>query len=110
MKNAQKMVEKFAKERGWEKQLPDNTAKSIAIEAAELLEHFQWVTPTSEEIRLDPEKFAEIRAELADVLIYSLQMATLLSVDAEKIVEEKLKFAAKKYPAEVVNIKKSKIN
>jgi NTP pyrophosphatase (non-canonical NTP hydrolase) len=103
MKNVQKMVEEFAKERGWEKQLPDHIAKSISIEAAELLEHFQWVTPTAKEIMANPEKLAEVRAELADVLIYSLQMANLLGVNVNDIVEEKLKFAAKKYPAHIVN-------
>ena len=102
MKKAQKMVEEFAKERGWEKQLPDHIAKSIAIEAAELLEHFQWVTPTAKEIKTNHEKLAEVRAELADVLIYSLQMANLLGIDAGDIVEEKLKFASKKYPAHIV--------
>lgn len=102
MKKAQALVKQFVSERDWDKQLPDQVAKSIAIEAAELLEIFQWSNPTSVEIQTDPKKMAEIEGELADVLIYSLQMATLLGLEIEKVVEAKLVFAAKKYPIELM--------
>ena len=83
--------------------LADRTlAKSIMIEGAELLEHFQWENLSLEEVKSDPEKLAEIRKELADVLIYSLQMSVLLGLDTEEIIREKLVLAAEKYPADLV--------
>ena len=88
--------------RGWSKQLPDHIAKSISIEAAELLEHFQWATPTAAEIKNNPQKFAELQGELADVFIYGFQLALVLGLDVEKIVKAKLDFADKKYPAELM--------
>jgi NTP pyrophosphatase (non-canonical NTP hydrolase) len=104
MTKLQKILREFTRKRGWDKQLPDQVAKSISIEAAELLELFQWVSPTAEEIRRDKEKLTELSGELADVMIYSLQMALLLGLDADKIIKEKLKFADKKYPVKLVRI------
>lgn len=102
MNNPRDRVKEFMRERGWEKQLPDHVAKSIAIEAAELLELFQWSTPTAKEIQDDPEKFAELKGELADVFIYSLQMSLILNLDIDEIVKNKLAFADKKYPAHLM--------
>ncbi len=96
------MVKKFTLARGWHKQLPDHIAKSIAIEAAELLELFQFSTPTAKEIRNDPEKFADLKSELADVFIYSIEMSILLGLDIDEIVKTKLVFVDKKYPAHLV--------
>ena len=90
MKKAQNLVKEFTLKRGWEKQMPDHVAKSISIEAAELLELFQWSNPKVEDIKNNKEKLAELSGELADVLIYSLQMALLLGLDADEIVETKL--------------------
>ncbi len=98
----QRLVAEFAEARNWHMQLPDHVAKSISIESAELLEHFQWVSPKAEEIIIDTIKLKEISAELADVLIYSLHMANLLKLDAEKIIAEKLNFAGKKYPVKLM--------
>lgn len=86
----------FRNTRGWEKHdTPSSLAKSIIIEAAELLENYQWedVIPDSE----------NVKEELADVLIYSLAMANDLGYDPEEIIREKLKKNAIKYP--VTNIK-----
>lgn len=102
MNLAQKIVKQFEEERGWDKQLPDHVAKSISIEAAELLELFQWGNPTVEEIKNDPEKFAELKGELADVLIYSLHLANILGLNTEEIINAKLAIADKKYPAELM--------
>src|SRR3989338_6373263 len=103
MNTSQKMVEQFVRNRGWEKQWPDQVAKSISIEAAELFEIFQWSSPAAAEIKRNSKSLAEIRGELADVLIYSLQMANLLGFDVDLIVKQKLAFADKKYPAELMN-------
>jgi len=107
MKKAKELVEKFAKDRGWDDQLPDQVAKSISIEAAELLELFQWTNPKVSEIKSNNEKLKELSGELADVFIYSLQMAVLFGLDVDEIVKTKLDFAGKKYPVELMR-KRSK--
>lgn len=90
-------------ERDWLNQPTADVAKSIIIEAAELLEHFQWNNYFDEEIEKDPEMKQEIVHELADVFIYATEMAILLNVNIEDIVDAKLAIAAKKYPVGVVN-------
>ncbi|MGO1286069.1 MAG: nucleotide pyrophosphohydrolase [Brachybacterium sp.] len=81
----------FAAERNWAQfHTPANLAKSISIEAAELLEHYQW----GEEADL-----AEVRDELADVLTYCYQLAMRLELDPDQIVLEKLEKTRVKYPA-----------
>lgn len=96
------MVNRFAKARDWDKQAPDDIAKSVCIEAGELLELFQWSSPTVEEIKKNQKKMAELAGELADVFIYALELANLLEFDADEIVDKKLQFADKKYPAELM--------
>ena len=90
----------FISERDWEQfHDPKNLAMSIAIEAAELMEIFQWVTPEeSRNITNNPEKYSQPREELADVLIYALRLADFASIDAADAIEEKLKINAEKYP------------
>jgi NTP pyrophosphatase (non-canonical NTP hydrolase) len=81
---------------------PSDLAKSISIEAAELLELFQWSNPELDKVKEDTEKIAEIKKELADVLIYCLDMSILLGFDTEKIILDKLEKASLKYPSSVV--------
>lgn len=102
MNTSQKAVKQFVHERGWEKLLPDQIAKSIVIEAAELLEVFHWGSPATSEIKNNPKKLSLVKGELADVLIYCLQMANILGLSVSEVIEEKLAFAAKKYPVELV--------
>ena len=81
---------KFQKMRDWKQfHTPENLAKSISIEAAELLEHFQWNKEYDREEVLD---------ELADVLTYCYFMADALDADVEEIILNKLEKTAKKYP------------
>lgn len=81
---------KFRNERSWKSgHTPSNLAKSISIEAAELLELFQWSDT------FDKGKLAE---ELADVLIYSFTLADTVGLDIEDIILSKLKKNAIKYP------------
>ena len=80
----------FQKERDWKKfHTPENLAKSISIEAAELLEHFQWQKEYDEN---------EVADELADVLIYCLYMADAMDFDVKEIILNKMKKNAIKYP------------
>ena len=83
---------KFRNERNWKQfHTPENLAKSISIEAAELLEHFQW----NKDYDID-----EVSEELADVLIYCFYMADALDLDVKSIMLNKLEKNAKKYPIE----------
>ncbi|WP_278237006.1 nucleotide pyrophosphohydrolase [Isoptericola sp. AK164] len=82
----------FVAERDWAQfHTPENLAKSIAIEAGELLECFQWGAEP------DPEA---VRHELADVLSYCLHLAERLDLDADRIVLEKLEMTREKYPVD----------
>ena len=92
MQKAIKEIIEFNKERDWDQfHSPENLAKSIAIEAGELLECFQWNN------NYDKEKVCE---ELADVVNYCIVMADQLQVDLEKIVVDKLEKNRQKYPVE----------
>lgn len=92
-------VKKFLVDRGWGQLRPGDVAKSITIEAAELLKHFNWENPTLEEYKKDRVKVEELAPELADVLICALELAVLLNLDASRIVRAKLALQSKKYPA-----------
>ncbi len=87
-----KEIEKFNKERDWDQfHSPENLAKSISIEAGELLECFQWNNDYDIE---------EVSEELADVFTYCIMMADKLGVDPKEIILKKLDKTRKKYPVE----------
>lgn len=92
MKKTMDAIIKFRDERGWRPyHTPENLAKSISIEAGELLECFQWNNNYDEE---------HVCEELADVMIYCMQMADVLNVDIKEIIFAKLEKNARKYPIE----------
>jgi dCTP diphosphatase len=92
----------FAREREWEKfHSPKNLAMALAVEAAELLEHFQWLTE-QESRHLESAKIREIEEEAADVQIYLLMLADKLGIDLIRAVEAKIEKNRSKYPAEHV--------
>jgi NTP pyrophosphatase (non-canonical NTP hydrolase) len=91
-------VNNFRDERNWRQyHNPKDLANSISIEAAELLEDFQWI---SSEKALQENK-ENIREEIADVLIYSLMLCSDLELDVKQIVEEKLEKNGEKYPVDI---------
>ena len=94
------LVAEFIRERDWEQfHDPKNLAMSIAIEAAELMEHFQW--DRNEQIPAileDPGHRREIEEELADVVCYCLSLANNLEIDLSEAVERKVLKNAEKYP------------
>jgi NTP pyrophosphatase (non-canonical NTP hydrolase) len=96
------LVERFVERRDWHQfHTPKNLAMSLAIEAAELMEHFQWLTPEqSRQIAAEPEKLAAVADELADVCCYMLAMANELELDLSKAVAEKMAKNEAKYPAD----------
>lgn len=98
----QQEITNYLLERGWGTSLPGEYAKSMSIEMGELLENFQWSNPTAEEIKVDPEKLRNISYEMADVVIYAIQLCHVLDIDFEQAVLTKLALAGKKYPAELV--------
>lgn len=98
MKNIEIKIKKYIEARGWDNGTPGDMAKSISIESAELLEHFQWGNTTVEDLKKDKEKFEDVKKELADVLIYCIDLSILLSLNTEKIILEKLKYNEKKFP------------
>ena len=92
MKELMKEIDIFNKERDWDQfHSLENLAKSISIEAGELLECFQWNNDYDKE---------EVCEELADVFTYCIQMAMKLGVDPKEIILKKLDKTRKKYPVE----------
>jgi NTP pyrophosphatase (non-canonical NTP hydrolase) len=97
-----KIVEQFVDQRDWHRfHTPKNLAMSLAIEAAEVMEHFQWLTPEqSWEVTGRPEQLAAVSDELADVFCYALAMANELGVDVTKAILAKMAKNEQKYPAD----------
>lgn len=95
-------VAAFVDDRDWRQfHNPKNLAMSIAIEAAELMEHFQWSDlPAAAGIAASPGDMQEIREELADVLCYALSLANVLEIDVSAALRDKLVKNAAKYPTE----------
>ena len=93
-------VRDFLEERDWEKYHdPKDLAESICIEAAELLQLFQWTKPEeTEQFKNKPSKVQQIQEELADVVIYCLSMANTLNIDLTTAILEKIEHNRKKYP------------
>lgn len=90
----------FDAARGWEPFFsPKNLAMSIAIEAAELMEIFQWVdnSTATQQAHSGPER-AQVAEELADVMIYALTLCNTLDLDMTQIVQQKMRANARKYP------------
>lgn len=102
MEDVEKRVRKYLVERGWDNLRPSDLAKSICIESAELLELFQWSSMTLDETKADAKKMQQLKNELADVLIYALDMAILLELDTKQIIFDKLEKIDKKYPASLM--------
>jgi len=96
--NLRDALRQFAEEREWGKfHTPKNLAISLCVEAAELLEHYQWLSET-ESVAIRPETKAKVSEEIADVLIYLVQIADKLDVDLKAAAIEKLRLNAAKYP------------
>lgn len=96
------LVEQFVAERQWHQfHTPKNLAMALAIEAAELMEHFQWLDPQqSREIAHDASRRAAAGEELADVLCYVLALANELKLDVSETLRAKMIKNRLKYPAE----------
>lgn len=88
----------FCAARDWHRyHTPKNLVMALSVEAAELVEHFQWSTP-EESLALGAEKHAEVADEIADVLIYLTELADVLGIDPIAAAREKIVKNARKYP------------
>jgi NTP pyrophosphatase (non-canonical NTP hydrolase) len=105
MDDIQQEIKKYLEERNWGSLRPGNLAKSISIEAAELLENFQWTHPTNQELVDDKELADKVRREVADVFIYSIELCIILDVDFHEVIKEKLEYVRQKYPVDLVKDK-----
>jgi dCTP diphosphatase len=98
----------FARERDWEKfHTPKNLAMALAVEVAELMEHFQWLG-SSASAKLDEKTLAQVRQEIGDVLIYLVRLADRLGIDPLAAAAEKIRINQHKYPADQVRGKAKK--
>ena len=92
----------FVRERDWEQfHSPKNLAMAMIVEAAELVEHFQWLTEEQSRA-LPPEKHEQVAQEIADTFVYLLRMADVLGIDLIDAAHAKIDLNAKKYPADRV--------
>jgi len=90
----------FASERDWDQfHSPKNLSMALSVEAAELLEHFQWIKE-EDSSRLPPQALEKISEEMADVLLYLLRLADKLDVDIVRAAKDKMRVNAEKYPAD----------
>lgn len=96
----QAQLSEFASERDWNQyHSPKNLAMALAVEAAELMEIFQWVgSEESRRIVDSPSKLQAAAEEIADISIYLFRLADVLGLDIERVIKEKIEQNAAKYP------------
>lgn len=95
-------LRQFSDDRDWDQfHSPKNLSMALIAEAAELVEHFQWLTEEQSKA-LNPVQLEQVKEELADIQIYLIRIADKLNVDLIKAVAEKIDSNAKKYPTDKV--------
>ncbi|NOQ80000.1 MAG: nucleotide pyrophosphohydrolase [Gammaproteobacteria bacterium] len=100
IKNLSNDLKNFAIKRDWEQfHTPKNLSMALIAEAAELVEHFQWLTP-EESKNVSGEKLKDISHEMADIFIYLLRMAEQLDIDLISATKEKMAINEKRFPTE----------
>ncbi|WP_426175113.1 nucleotide pyrophosphohydrolase [Massilia sp. TWR1-2-2] len=96
------VMREFVAERDWDQfHTPKNLSAALTVEAAELLEHFQWLA-RGDAAELGDAKLEQVRHEMADVLVYLIRLADKLDVDLHAAVLEKMVLNRAKYPADKV--------
>ena len=100
LRNLAQQLDQFARDRDWKQfHSPKNLASALVVEAGELLEHFQWMTDAQSR-ELAPDRRDAAAAEMADVLLYLIQLAAALGVDPIAAAQAKLKLNELKYPVD----------
>ncbi len=98
----------FALERDWEQfHTPKNLSMALIAEAAELVEHFQWLTPEQSQA-IEGEKLTDVSYEMADIFIYLLRLAEQLNIDLLKATKEKMAINDKRFPADTKGLQNHK--
>ena len=101
IKNIQKQLSDFANERDWNQfHNPKNLAMALSVEASELVEIFQWLTPEQSEEIMSTNEGEHVKEELADVMIYLIRLADKLNIDLEDAVTDKIVKNGEKYPVD----------
>ena len=102
LKTLKETVRRFVAERDWDRfHSPKNISMALIVEAAELVEHFQWLTE-KESAELSSETRGKVELEMADILIYLIRLADKLDVDLVEAAEKKIEDNKRKYPVEKV--------
>ena len=107
MKELEQEIKEYLTERNWYGLEPADLAKSIMIEGAELLELFQCKNYSVEDINSDEKLKTSLKKELADVMIYAIELGVYLDIDISEAIKQKLEHNRKKYPVEGVTDKDS---
>lgn len=102
MNDIEREIKDYLVERNWYGLEPADLAKSIMIEGAELLELFQWRNHSVEDINADEALKTNLKKELADVMIYAIELAVHLDIDVTEAIKQKLAHNRQKYPVEKV--------
>ena len=96
------LLRSFVEERDWTQfHSPKNLTMALAVEASELMEHFQWLTE-DESRDLSPEKRFAVSEEMADVLLYLVRLSDVMGIDLLEAAERKMERNGERYPAEKV--------
>ena len=91
IKKIQQQLGQFADERNWDQfHNPKNLAMALSVEASELVEIFQWLTPEQSEEIMESSESEHVKEEIADILIYLIRIADKLNVDLESSISEKI--------------------
>lgn len=103
MEQLQIELRAFAKERDWEQfHNPKDLSVALSIEAAELLEHFLWMSKEeAEALKGNAQRKSEIALEVADILFYLVRFSDVMGIDLHAAATEKLRLNAEKYPIEL---------
>jgi NTP pyrophosphatase (non-canonical NTP hydrolase) len=100
LRDLARQLDQFASEREWQQfHSPKNLASALAVEAGELLEHFQWLTEAQSRALASEQRDA-VGAEMADVLLYLIQLGSALGIDPVAAAQAKMRVNALKYPVE----------
>lgn len=93
-------IREFARERDWEQfHTPKNLAMALSVEASELVEIFQWMTPEEAAAVMSSDKAQDVRDEVADILTYLLRLADVLDIDLDAALGAKVVSNERRYPA-----------
>lgn len=94
-------LRQFADERDWQQfHTPKNLAMALSVEASELVEIFQWLTPEQSAEVMSSEEADHVREELADILIYLVRIADVLGVDLVEAADAKIERNEQRFPAD----------